>query len=218
MTKKTNNSGKVLIAPSILAADFGQLNKEIASVEESADMLHVDLMDHHFVPNLSFGAPVVRCIKTKLPMDCHLMVENPEQYLEELAEIGVASVTVHAEATPHLHNVLMKVRELGMKPAVAINPGTSLEMISEVLPMVEMVLVMSVNPGFGGQKFLDLALDKIKKLRAEWPDLLIQADGGINAETAALCRKAGANVLVAGSYIFKAKNKKTAIESLRGKF
>ncbi|MGL5830562.1 MAG: ribulose-phosphate 3-epimerase [Candidatus Altimarinota bacterium] len=206
---------KVLIAPSILAADFGRLNEEIASIEQFADLLHVDLMDHHFVPNLTFGAPVIRCIKTKLPMDCHLMVENPEQYLEELGEIGVSSVTVHAESTKHLHSVLQKIKELGMKPAVAINPGTSIEMISEVLPMVEMVLVMSVNPGFGGQKFLDLALDKIKKLRKEYPKLLIQADGGINAETARLCREAGADVLVAGSYIFKAENKKAAIESLR---
>jgi ribulose-phosphate 3-epimerase len=216
MNKKAQNSGKILVAPSILAADFGQLNEDIAAVEPFADMLHVDLMDHHFVPNLTFGAPVIRCIKTKLPMDCHLMVEHPEEYLVELAEIGVASVTVHAESTPHLHRVLMKVRELGMKPAVAINPGTSLSAIEEVLPMVEMVLVMSVNPGFGGQKFLDLALGKIKKLRADWPDLLIQADGGINAETAALCREAGANVLVAGSYIFKATDKKAAVKSLRG--
>src|SRR5690606_8860617 len=130
---------KILVAPSILAADLGQLNEEIASIEEFADLLHVDLMDHHFVPNLTFGAPVIRCIKTKLPMDCHLMVENPEQYLEELAEIGVASVTVHAESTAHLHRVLLRVRELGMKPAVAINPGTSIEVIKEVLPMVKMV-------------------------------------------------------------------------------
>jgi ribulose-phosphate 3-epimerase len=206
---------KILIAPSILAADFGQLNKEIASIEEFADMLHVDLMDHHFVPNLTFGAPVIRCIKTKLPMDCHLMVENPEQYLEELAEIGVASVTVHAEATPHLHKVLSQVKELGMKAAVAINPATSIEMVEEVLPMLDMILVMSVNPGFGGQKFLDLALGKIRELKKIKPDLLVQVDGGINAETARLCREAGADVLVAGSYVFKAADKKAAIESLK---
>lgn len=207
---------KILIAPSILAADFGQLNKEIASIEEFADMLHVDLMDHHFVPNLTFGAPVIRCIKTKLPMDCHLMVENPEQYLEELAEIGVASVTVHAEATPHLHKVLSQVKELGMKAAVAINPATSIEMVEEVLPMLDMILVMSVNPGFGGQKFLDLALGKIRELKKLKPELLVQVDGGINAETARLCREAGADVLVAGSYVFKAEDKQKAIESLRG--
>lgn len=214
MGKKLLNKS-ILIAPSVLAADFGRLNEEIAGIELYADMLHLDVMDYHFVPNLTFGAPLIRCIKTKLPMDCHLMVENPEQYLQELAEIGVASVTIHFEADKHLHRTLTRIKELGMKACVALNPATSVEVIGDVLPILDMVLVMSVNPGFGGQKFIDLALGKIRQLKQLRADLLVQVDGGINAETAKLCREAGADVLVAGSYIFKAKNKQEAIESLR---
>jgi ribulose-phosphate 3-epimerase len=210
-----NINKTVLIAPSILAADFGFLNEEIASVEKFVDMLHLDIMDYHFVPNLTFGAPLIRCIKTELPMDCHLMVENPEQYLQELSEIGVASVTVHFEADKHLHRTLTRIRELGMKASVALNPATSIEAIRDILPILDMVLVMSVNPGFGGQKFIDLALGKIRQLKELRPELLVQVDGGINAETAKLCREAGADILVAGSYIFKAVDKQKAVESLR---
>jgi ribulose-phosphate 3-epimerase len=210
-----NINKTVLIAPSILAADFGFLNEEIASVEKFVDMLHLDIMDYHFVPNLTFGAPLIRCIKTKLPMDCHLMVENPEQYLQELAEIGVTSVTIHFEADKHLHRTLTRIREFGMKASVALNPATSIEVIRDILPILDMVLVMSVNPGFGGQKFIDLALGKIRQLKELRPELLVQVDGGINAETAKLCREAGADILVAGSYIFKAVDKQKAVESLR---
>jgi ribulose-phosphate 3-epimerase len=206
---------QILIAPSILSADFGKLNEEIASVEPSADWLHLDLMDYHFVPNLTFGAPVIRCIKTSLFLDAHLMVEHPETYLEELAEIGVKSVTVHQEATVHLHRLLARIHELGMKAAVALNPATPVESIAPVLPDLDMVLVMSVNPGFGGQKFLPLALQKIRWLKKHRPDLLVEVDGGINAETARLCRDAGADVLVAGSYIFAAADRAAAIASLR---
>jgi len=206
---------KTLIAPSILSADFGKLNEEIASVEKYADWLHLDLMDYHFVPNLTFGPPVIRCIKSGLFLDCHLMVENPELYLEELAAAGVNSVTVHVEACRHLHKVVTRIRELGMKAAVAINPGTAVETLSAILPVLDMVLVMSVNPGFGGQKFIDLAVKKINWLKKQRPGLLVEVDGGINAKTAAVCRKAGADVLVAGAYIFKAGNRKKAIESLR---
>ena len=213
---KFKSNQKILIAPSILSADFGRLNEEIASVEAAgADMLHVDVMDYHFVPNLTFGAPVIRCIKSKLPLDCHLMVENPEKYLAELAEIGVASMTVHFEASTHLHRIIMLIKELGMKAAVAINPGTVIDGLRDVLPLLDMVLVMSVNPGFGGQKFIEIALEKIRALRLMREDLLIQVDGGINAETAKLCRKAGAYVLVAGSYVFGAKDRSAAIQSLR---
>lgn len=206
---------KVLIAPSILSADFGKLNEEIASVEQDVDWLHLDLMDYHFVPNLTFGAPIIRCIKSKLFLDAHLMVEYPENYLQELAEIGVGSVTVHQEASVHLHRLVAQIHQLGMKAGVAINPGTAVESLVAILPDLDMVLVMSVNPGFGGQKFIENALEKIKWLKKTRPQLLVQVDGGINAETAKLCRKAGADVLVAGSYIFKAKNRAEAIASLK---
>lgn len=178
-------------------------------------MLHIDVMDYHFVPNLTFGAPIIRCIKSKLPLDCHLMVENPEKYLAELAEIGVTSVTVHWEACVHLHRVITLIQELGMKAAVAINPGTIIDGLRDILPLLDMVLIMSVNPGFGGQKFIEIALEKIRALRSLRQDLLIQVDGGINAETAKLCREAGADILVAGSYVFGTKDRKMAIKSLR---
>lgn len=206
---------KILIAPSILSADFGKLNEEIATVESHADWLHLDLMDFHFVPNLTFGAPVIRRIKTGLFLDAHLMVEHPETYLEELAEIGVGSVTVHQEGNVHLHRLIARIHELGMKAAVALNPATAVESLSSILDDLDMVLVMSVNPGFGGQKFISLALDKIRWLKERRPELLVEVDGGINAETAALCREAGADVLVAGSYIFGAADRVAAIESLR---
>ncbi len=206
---------KVLIAPSVLSADFGQLNAEIATIEPYADLIHLDVMDNHFVPNLTFGPPIIRFIKTKLPMDCHLMVEHPELYLDDLAKFGVSSVTVHLEACTHLHRVVSRIHELGMQAAVSINPGTAVESLKAILPYLDMVLVMSVNPGFGGQKFIDSAVEKIKWLKKARPDLLVEVDGGINAETAAVCRKAGADILVAGSYVFSAKDRRAAIASLK---
>jgi ribulose-phosphate 3-epimerase len=206
---------KILIAPSILSADFGKLNEEIASVEAFVEMLHVDVMDGHFVPNITIGAPVVKCIKTKLPLDCHLMIENPEKYVEDFAKAGAASITVHAEACKDLEAIVAKIKDLGVKAAVSINPETPVEKILPVLGDVDMVLVMSVNPGFGGQKFIESALPKIAEIRKLKPNLDIEVDGGINAETAKLCIKAGANILVAGSYIFGAEDRKKAVESLR---
>lgn len=203
------------IAASILSADFGKLNEEIASVEPFVDMLHVDIMDGHFVPNITIGPPVVRKIKTGLPMDLHLMIENPENYVEEFVKAGAASITVHQEASTHLHGLIQKIKELGIKAAVSINPGTPLEAIEEVLDDVDMVLIMSVNPGFGGQAFIPSVLDKVVELRGLKDDLDIQMDGGINDKTAGDCIDAGANILVAGSYIFGAEDRKAAVESLR---
>jgi ribulose-phosphate 3-epimerase len=206
---------KIKIAPSILSADFGRLNEEIASIEPYSDMLHVDVMDGHFVPNITIGAPVVRCLKTKLPLDCHLMIEKPEAYIEDFVKAGAASITVHQEACKHLHRVLQQIKSFKVKAAVSINPATPLEMIAEVLDDLDMVLIMSVNPGFGGQQFIDSAIGKIIALRELAPKIDIQVDGGINAETARMCREAGANILVAGSYIFGAKDRQKVIEALR---
>ncbi len=214
---------KIKIAPSILSADFGKLNEEIASVEPYVDLLHVDVMDGHFVPNITIGPPVVSCIKTKLPVDLHLMIEHPERYVEDFVKAATAnglhkkdvSITVHQEACKHLHRVIQQIKLLGVKAAVSINPATPLEMIEEVIDDVDMVLIMSVNPGFGGQKFIDHVLAKVRELRKLKPDLDIEIDGGVNAETAKLCAEAGANILVAGSYIFGAKDRKAAIDSLR---
>jgi ribulose-phosphate 3-epimerase len=208
---------KILVSPSILAADFGKLNEEIASVEDAgADMLHVDVMDGHFVPNLSFGVPVVRSIKTRLPMDVHLMVENPVMYIDDFAKIGVRTLFVHFEACDDFRAVLMRVIESGVSPGVVLNPKTPLSSILEVMDVVENVLVMSVEPGFGGQKFDESVLDKIEELRARFPNVNITVDGGINEKTAEMCRVKGANILVSGSYIFKAEDRALAISKLRG--
>lgn len=222
------------IAPSILSADFGKLNEEISTIEPYVDMLHVDIMDGHFVPNITIGASVVKCIRTKLPLDCHLMIEHPEDYIEDFVQAGAASITVHQEACRHLHRVIQQIKSykvvspnggrnmlnhvvpaVSVKAAVSINPATPLEMIEPVLRDVDMVLIMSVNPGFGGQEFINSALEKISTLRSMAPKLDIQVDGGINERTARECVKAGATILVAGSYIFGAKDRRRAIESLR---
>ncbi|MFA5829903.1 MAG: ribulose-phosphate 3-epimerase [Candidatus Gracilibacteria bacterium] len=222
----------IKIAPSILSADFGKLNQEIAQVSPYVDLLHVDVMDGHFVPNITIGAPVVAWLKTGLPLDCHLMIEHPENFIEDfvkaMAKVGctgkMASITVHQEACKNLPKVIQQIKSFkneageSVKAAVSINPATPIEMIEEVLDDVDMVLVMSVNPGFGGQKFIASALGKIEALRKMKPNLDIEVDGGINAETAKQCVKAGANILVAGSYIFGAvgaEGRKKAIESLR---
>ncbi len=205
----------VKIAPSILSADFGQLNKEIASIEPYSDLLHVDVMDGHFVPNITLGAPVIRCIKTTLPLDCHLMIEHPEKYIEDFVKAGAYSITVHQEACQDLMSVVRQIKDTGVKAAVSINPATPLNKIMGVIDMVDMILVMSVNPGFGGQKFIHEVLPKITELRKMKPMLDIEIDGGINAETALEAVKSGANILVAGSYIFGVQDRKKAIGSLR---
>ncbi len=207
---------KIKISPSILSADFGRLNEDIKTIEEHSDYIHVDVMDGHFVPNLSFGAPVMKDIDSKLPLDVHLMIENPENYIDDFAKAGADILTVHFEATDDLHGLLAKIKDLGMRAGVSIKPGTEVEVLEEYLDELDWVLIMSVEPGFGGQGFISGAVDKIKWLREHAPELDIAVDGGVNDKTARLCEEAGANVLIAGSYIFKSDDRREAIDLLRG--
>lgn len=206
-----------IVAPSILSADFLRLGEAIQMVEESeAEWVHCDIMDGHFVPNISYGIPVVKAVRpaTKKVVDCHLMIEHPELYVGAFAEAGADMITVHQEACTHLDRQVAQIHDLGCKAGVALNPATPVETLVDILHAVDMVLIMSVNPGFGGQKFIPRALDKVRRLRALAPDLLIQVDGGVNAETGAQLVAAGADVLVAGSYVFGAAEPKEAIHSL----
>lgn len=206
-----------IVAPSILSADFLHLGEAIRLVEDSeAEWVHCDIMDGHFVPNISYGIPIVKAVRpaTKKVVDCHLMIEHPELYVEAFAAAGADMITVHQEACVHLDRQVAQIHDLGCKAGVALNPATPVETLVDILHAVDMVLIMSVNPGFGGQKFIPRALDKVRRLRALAPDLLIQVDGGINAETGAQLVAAGANVLVAGSYVFGAAEPREAIHSL----
>jgi len=207
---------KIQIAPSILSADFGKLNEDISTVEDYVDYIHMDVMDGHFVPNLTFGAPVVKCIKSKKPMDVHLMIESPMEYIDDFAKAGAGVLTFHYEAVENPHVLINMIKERGIRAGMSVKPGTDIKVLEEFLPELDWVLVMSVEPGFGGQSFMPSALDKIKWLREKAPKLDIAVDGGINEETGKLCREAGANVLIAGSYIFKAKDRVAAIKALRG--
>lgn len=211
------SSRPVLITPSILSADFKNLQAEIESVEPFADWLQIDVMDGHFVPNLSFGAPVLKSVKTKLPLDVHLMVSNPAERIAEFAELKASHITFHAEAVPAADrsSLIAAIRATGATAGVAINPETPLEEVRDTLPDVDLLLVMTVHPGFGGQQFIAEALTKVKEARVLYPDLMIQVDGGVDNTTAPACIEAGADNLVAGSYIFKAADRKTAIASLR---
>mgnify|MGYP003394969958 FL=1 len=205
---------KIQIAPSILSADFGNLNEDIKTVEPFVDLLHVDVMDGHFVPNLTFGAPVIRCIKTSLPLSCHLMIENPEKYLEDFVKAGAATITFHAEVVKDMSGLIKKIHALGVRAGVSVNPETDVKVIESVLAEVDEVLVMSVHPGFGGQKFIESALEKIAWLRQVRPDLDIAVDGGIDNLTAPKVVQAGANILVSGSYIFNSTDREAAIKTL----
>lgn len=206
-----------IVAPSILSADFLRLGEAIHMVEESeAEWVHCDIMDGHFVPNISYGIPVVKAVRpaTKKVVDCHLMIEHPELYVGAFADAGADMITVHQEACTHLDRQVAQIHDLGCKAGVALNPATPVETLVDILHAVDMVLIMSVNPGFGGQKFIPRALDKVRRLRSLAPDLLIQVDGGVNAETGAQLVAAGADVLVAGSYVFGAAEPREAIHSL----
>ncbi len=210
------------IAPSILSADFGRLAEEVRAVEAAgADLIHVDVMDGRFVPNITIGPLVVEAVRrvTKLPIDCHLMIVEPEKYVADFARAGADLVSVHAEVSPHLHRTLQAIRAAGARPAVALNPSTSLECLDYVLGDCEMVLLMTVNPGFGGQRYIPAVTEKVRRLRAladaRGQALDIEVDGGVKPDTIAEVAAAGANVFVAGSAVFGAKDYAQVIRSLR---
>lgn len=219
MTGCARYSMNTLVTPSILSCDLAHLQDEVSSVEQDADWLQIDVMDGHFVPNLSFGAPVIANLNTSLPLDVHLMVQNPADRIAEFLALQVKHITFHAETvekTDMRRALLQAIRKGGATAGIALNPATPLSAIDDVVGDVDLVLIMSVNPGFGGQAFLPDVLAKVKELRAKYPHLMIQMDGGITPETAALCREAGANNLVAGSAVFKAADRRAAIAAIRG--
>jgi ribulose-phosphate 3-epimerase len=206
----------MLITASILSADLGKLNEEVSSIEPYADWMQIDVMDGHFVPNLSFGAPILKNLKTHLPLDIHLMVTNPAERIDEFVDAGAYNITFHAEAVPETDDqkkLIELIRSKGCKAGIAFNPDTPIPY--PLSPIPDLILCMTVVPGFSGQTFHEEVLPKINDLRALHPDLMIQVDGGIDAATGKKCREAGANNLVSASYIFGSKNRKAAIEALR---
>lgn len=210
-------SKKIIVAPSLLAADFSDLKNEIDKVEKAgAEYLHLDVMDGAFVPNISFGAPVISAIRkhSNLIFDVHLMIENPDRFIKDFVEAGADIITVHVEATKHLNRTLQLIKSYGKKAGISLNPSTPVEMIKYELKNIDMVLIMTVNPGFGGQAFIENMTDKIKELRTLDKNIDIEVDGGINAETGKKVKEAGANILVAGSYIFNGDYKER-IDSLK---
>ena len=212
----------VKIAPSILAANFSKLGEEVLEVEKAgAELIHIDVMDGHFVPNITMGPIVVEALRplTKLPLDVHLMIENADQYIESFAKAGADYITVHVEASPHLHRTIQLIRSFGVKPGVVLNPHTPIETIQHVLEDIDMVLFMTVNPGFGGQKFIHSVVPKVKQLsdiiKQRNLSIEIEIDGGINEETIKPCVEAGATILVAGSAIYNAPDKAKALQAIK---
>ena len=212
----------VKIAPSILAANFSKLGEEVLEVEKAgAELIHIDVMDGHFVPNITMGPIVVEALRplTSLPLDVHLMIENADQYIEAFAKAGADYITVHVEASPHLHRTIQLIRSFGVKPGVVLNPHTPVESIMHVLEDVDMVLFMTVNPGFGGQKFIHSVIPKVKQLSQIIQErnlsIEIEIDGGVNEETIIPCVEAGATILVAGSAVYNAPDKGKALQRIK---
>ncbi len=213
----------IKIAPSILSADFSRLNEEVQKAEYAgADMIHIDVMDGHFVPNLTIGPMVVAALRsvTRLPFDIHLMITNPQDMIMPFVQAGANIITVHVETAPHLHRIVQAIKQQGVKAGVSLNPATPISLIEEILPEIDMVLIMSVNPGFGGQKFIESSVGKIRRIKALIDEralnIDIQVDGGINIETAKQVIAAGANILVAGSALYQASDMAETIKKIRG--
>jgi ribulose-phosphate 3-epimerase len=213
---------EVLLAPSLLACDFGKLREEIEMINGSdADYFHVDVMDGNFVPNISFGQPVIKFIQkyAKKPLDVHLMIVHPEKYIESFADLGAAIITVHVEACPHIHRTIGQIKESGAKAGVALNPGTTLATVEEVMEDADLFLIMSVNPGFGGQKFIYNAIPKIRRLKSMLIDVnshaMIEIDGGVGLHNAEQILKAGTDILVAGTSVFGAENPIEAVNKFK---
>lgn len=211
-----------LISPSLLASDFANLQSEVEMINQSdADFFHVDVMDGNFVPNISFGIPTVQAVArhAKKPLDVHLMINNPDQYIQAFADLGTTYLTVHYEACTHLHRTIQAIKAAGMKAGVALNPHTPVHLLEEVIKDLDMVLIMSVNPGFGGQKFIPSAVEKVAKLKqlikTKGASTIINVDGGVNTNTGKQLADAGADVLVAGSFVFKSESPAATISALK---